>query len=199
MATTEIKITGFGGQGVILCGYIIGKAASIFNDQHATLTQSFGPEARGSACSAQVVVCDTRVLYPYVTSPHFLIAMSRDGYHTHKDGLGTKGILVYDEDLVEPDPAAACKRKFGVSATRIAEELGRKIVSNIVMLGFFGAVSEIVPREALRQAVESSVPEGTQELNLKAFDTGYERGEQLKKGKPQKEQKAAVAGSAQGG
>ena len=82
MATSEIRITGFGGQGVILCGYIIGKAAAIFNDQHSTLTQSFGPEARGSACSAQVIVSDDRVLYPYVTYPNILIAMSKDGYLT---------------------------------------------------------------------------------------------------------------------
>lgn len=181
MATTEIRITGFGGQGVILCGYIIGKAASIFNEQHATLTQSFGPEARGSACSAQVVVSDERVLYPYVTTPHIMVAMSRDGYLTHKDTLSDKGILVYDSDLVEPEGHGPKVRTYGITATRIAEELGRKIVMNIVMLGFFGAVTKLLPRESLREAVESSVPPGTEELNLEAFDRGFEFGVQLLK------------------
>ncbi len=181
MAVTEIRITGFGGQGVILCGYIIGKAASIFNDQHSTLTQSFGPEARGSACSAQVIISDERVLYPYVTAPHILIAMSKDGYLTHKDKIADNCIIVYDSDLVKLEKHGPKVKTYGIPATRIAEELGRKIVLNIVMLGFFGAVSEILPKDALRKGVETSVPSGTEGLNLKAFDKGYEYGLSLKK------------------
>ena len=180
MATTEIRITGFGGQGVILCGYIIGKAASIYNDQHATLTQSFGPEARGSACSAQVVVSDSRVLYPYATSPQIMLAMSHDGYMTHKNSMADECIIVYEKDLVKPEKHGPKVKAYGIPATRIAEELGRKIVLNIVMLGFLGAVTELMPMEALRQAVETSVPAGTEALNLKAFDKGYEYGRQLK-------------------
>lgn len=204
MAATEIRITGFGGQGVILCGYIIGKAASIFSDHHATLTQSFGPEARGSACSAQVVVNASRVLYPYVTSPTIMVAMSRDGYNTHKDTLTKSGTLIYDQDLVELDPDVVVKHCYGVSATRIAEDLGRKIVSNIVMVGFFGAVTELVEKDALRQAVESSVPDGTQELNLKAFDIGWDNGAQCrtaerKASQPKLKGKRRVAGTAAGG
>ena len=174
MATSEIRITGFGGQGVILCGYIIGKGASIFHDQHATLTQSFGPEARGSACSAQVVVSDERILYPYVTTPDILIAMSHDGYMTHRKTLAEDGILVYEKDLVKLEDVGPKVKAFGVPATRIAEELGRKIVLNIVMLGFFAGVTNLMPVESLRNAVKSSVPEGTETLNLKAFDRGYE-------------------------
>jgi 2-oxoglutarate ferredoxin oxidoreductase subunit gamma len=182
MATTEIRITGLGGQGVILCGYIIGKAASIYNQQNATLTQSFGPEARGSACSAQVIVSDERVLYPYVTAPQVLVAMSNDGYLKFKDSLAEDSILVYEKDLVKPGDHGSKVNEFGVPATRFAEELGRKIVLNIVMLGFFGAVAGVVPVEALREAVETSVPSGTEELNLKAFDRGYEYGRQLREG-----------------
>jgi 2-oxoglutarate ferredoxin oxidoreductase subunit gamma len=181
MATSEIRITGFGGQGVILCGYIIGKAASIYNNQHATLTQSFGPEARGSACSAQVVISDERVLYPYVTRPQIMIAMSQDGYTTHCKGMSDESIVVYEKELVDPIETGKKTKAFGIPATRIAEELGRKIVLNIVMLGFFGAVTKLIPRDALRKAVETSVPEGTQELNLKAFDRGFEYAEQMEK------------------
>jgi 2-oxoglutarate ferredoxin oxidoreductase subunit gamma len=183
MATTEIRITGFGGQGVILCGYIIGKAASIFNEQHATLTQSFGPEARGSACSAQVVVSDERVLYPYVTAPHIMIAMSQDGYATHCKKMADKSILVYEKDLVKPLDTGKKVEAYGIPATRFAEELGRKIVLNIVMLGFFAAVTELIPHDSLRKAVETSVPKGTEELNLKAFDKGLEYGKELKEKK----------------
>lgn len=180
MATSEIRITGLGGQGVILCGYIIGKAASIYGDQHATLTQSFGPEARGSACSAQVVVSDDRVLYPYVTAPQVLLALSHDGYMTHKDKIADDCVVLYEADLVRIQDHGPNVKTFGVPATRFAEDLGRKIVLNIVMLGFFGALGGVVSGEALRQAVESSVPKGTEELNLKAYDMGYEYGMKLK-------------------
>jgi len=176
MANTEIRITGFGGQGVILCGYIIGKAASIYNNQHGTLTQSFGPEARGSACSAQVVVSDDRVLYPYVTKADVLIAMSKDGYNTHKDSVSDDSLIIYEKDLVKPDKHHAKTKTWGIQATRIAEEIGIKIVQNIVMLGFFSAVNDFLPKDAMRQAVETSVPGGTEKLNLKAFDRGYEFG-----------------------
>ncbi len=179
MATSEIRITGFGGQGVILCGYIIGKAASLYNNQHGTLTQSFGPEARGSACSAQVVISDEKVLYPYVTTPGYLLAMSQDGYATHKDKVTGDCVICYEKELVQPDDHGPKARLYGIPATRIAEDLGRKIVLNIVMLGFFGAVTGIVPGEALRQAVENSVPGGTEELNLRAFDQGFEYGLKL--------------------
>jgi 2-oxoglutarate ferredoxin oxidoreductase subunit gamma len=180
MAATEIRITGFGGQGVILLGYIIGKAASIFGDQHATLTQSFGPEARGSACSAQVIISDTRILYPYVSTPDALLAMSHDGYMTHKDTMAKDCVLVCEKDLVKLQDHGPKVKIFEIPATRIAEELGRKIVLNIVMLGFFGAVTGLIPKEALRKAVETSVPAGTEELNTQAFDRGFEFGMQLK-------------------
>ena len=181
MATTEIRITGLGGQGVILSGYIIGKAASIFNNQHATLTQSFGPEARGSACSAQVIVSDDRVLYPYVTAPQIMVTMSNEGYLKYKETVAKDAIILYDSDLVKIDEKATKTRNYGIPATRFAEELGRRIVLNIVMLGFFGAITQLMPREAFHQAVKNSVPPGTEELNLKAFDKGYEYGLQLNK------------------
>ncbi len=172
MARTEIRITGFGGQGVILLGYVTGMACAINANLHATMTQSFGPEARGSACSSTLVISDKEVLYPYVQQADILIALSSDGYLKYKDELKHEGILIYDLDLVHPE-ARGGQSTYGVPATRIAEELGRRIVQNIVVCGFFGAVSEIVPMEALRGAVEKSVPSGTEELNLKAFDAGW--------------------------
>ena len=100
MPITEIRVAGFGGQGVILAAMIIGKAASIFQDGYATLTQSFGPEARGSACSAQVVLSDKPVLYPYITQPDILIAMSQDAHTRFTPELKSNGVLLAEEDLV---------------------------------------------------------------------------------------------------
>jgi 2-oxoglutarate ferredoxin oxidoreductase subunit gamma len=171
VSRTEIRITGFGGQGVVLSGYIIGRACAINAGRHATMIQSFGPEARGSACSATVAISDTEVLYPYIHRPDVFIVMSMEGYTKYGDELKDDGVLIYEKDLVHPAPGDA-RRSFGVPSTRIAESLGRAIIQNIVMLGFVAGVTGIVPRDAMREAVKASVPQGTEELNLKAFDAG---------------------------
>jgi len=162
---TEIRITGFGGQGVVLAAHIIGHACAIVADQHASMMQSFGPEARGSSCTATLVVSPHEVLYPYVSRPDVLVAMSADGYHKHFAELADDGVLVYERDLVTP-ASDLQQRTHGVSSTRIAESLGRPIVQNIVMVGFFAAVISVVSPEAMREAVASSVPPGTEEINL---------------------------------
>ena len=176
MATTEIKIGGLGGQGVILAGMIIGKAAALFDQKDATLTQAFGPEARGSACSAQVIVSDGKILYPYVTRPDIMVSLSQDAYARFVPELKPDGVLIIEQDLVKPTDLPPTTTVFGVPATRIAEELGRKMVLNIVVVGFFAAVTKLVNVDAMRQAVKASVPGGTEDLNLKAFDRGYQYG-----------------------
>ncbi len=169
---TEIRITGFGGQGVVLAGHIIGRACAVNADKHATMIQSFGPEARGSACSTTLAVSDAEVLYPYIGRPDIFVVMSAEGYDKYRDELVDDGMLIYEKDLVQAKPKKG-QPSYGVSSTRIAEEIGRAIVQNIVMLGFFAAASEIVSREAMRDAVSDSVPKGTEELNLRAFDAGW--------------------------
>jgi 2-oxoglutarate ferredoxin oxidoreductase subunit gamma len=172
VSRTEIRITGFGGQGVILAAHIIGRACAVGAGQHATMIQSFGPEARGSACSATLAVSDREVLYPYIERPDIFVVMSSEGYERHIEDLRDEGVLIYEKDLVRPEPKSG-QRAFGVSSTRIAEEQGRAIVQNMVMVGFFAAVTRLASREAMREAVKSSVPAGTQELNLRAFDAGW--------------------------
>jgi len=172
----EIKIGGFGGQGVILTGIIIGRAASIYDGKYATMTQAFGPEARGSACSSQVIVADEPILYPYVISPDVLIVMSQEAFAKFSPGMADDAVLLYEEDLVKVGGLKPSVRPFGIPATRIAEELGRKMVLNIVMTGFFTAVTGAIDPQAMRKAVEASVPSGTESLNLQAFQKGYEHG-----------------------
>ncbi|MCP4205187.1 MAG: pyruvate ferredoxin oxidoreductase [bacterium] len=170
---TEIRITGFGGQGVVLAGHIIGHACAINAGMNATMIQSFGPEARGSACSATLAVSRGEVLYPYISRPDILVAMSSEGYEKYRDELKDDGILIYEQDLVRPRVKKG-QRSSSVPSTRIAESLGRAIVQNIVMVGFVGAVTGLVPRDALREAVLHAVPPGTEELNLAAFERGFE-------------------------
>ncbi len=180
--TTEIRVSGFGGQGVIMLGHIIGKGASIFDGRFATMTQSFGPEARGSACSSQVIVSDDRILYPYLRTADVLIAMSQEAYDKFLPGLGAKGTLLVDEDLVKMGKTPDGIKVHRVPATRFAEELGRRIVLNIVMTGFFTAITGVVKPESMREAVKTSVPKGTENLNLQAFDKGFEYGREQVEG-----------------
>ena len=177
MDKTEIRVGGLGGQGVILCGMIIGKAASIFDGKHATLIQAFGPEARGSACSAQVTVADEAIGYPYVKNPDVLIVMSPDAYTQFAPQLKAGGTLLYEKELITlDDKLPAGVKALGIPATRFAEELGRRLVLNIVMTGFFAGVTGVVSFDAMEKAVKSSVPKGTEDLNLRAFRKGYEYG-----------------------
>ncbi len=172
MSRTEIRITGLGGQGVVLSGHIIGRACAVHAGRHATMIQSFGPEARGSACTTTLAVSGEEVLYPYIREPDVLVAMSSEGYDKYAAELKEDGILIYERDLVAAEVSNG-QRAYGICSTRIAEELGRTIVQNIVMLGCFAAATRIVDRDAMRAAVEASVPEGTEQLNLKAFDAGW--------------------------
>jgi len=176
MSKHEIRICGLGGQGVIMGGMIIGKAASIFEGRWATMVQSFGPEARGSECSAQVMVSDVVIPFPYIRNANIFIAMSQSAYDKFVDEMTDDGILVYESDLVFPDDRLPKGVKtFGIPGTRIAEEdIGRRIVFNMVMLGFFTASTGIIDLDAMQKAVKDSVPPGTEEINLKAFNAGYE-------------------------
>jgi len=173
MSTTEMKITGFGGQGVILTGMLIGKAASIYEDKNAVLIQSFGPEARGGACAAQVIVSDELIMYPYVKIPNILISLSQEAYKKYIHELSPDGILIYEKNLVTPENVSKGVQVYSIPSTAIAEELGRRIVLNIVTLGFFTAVTKLVKPDSMKKAIEATVPKGTIQLNLLAFDRGF--------------------------
>lgn len=179
MKRTELKIGGFGGQGVILSGYIIGRAASIYDNKFATMIQAFGPEARGSACSAQVIVSAEPIAYPYITTPEIMVLMSQEAYTKFSPELSQDGILITEEELVKPHNLRKDVKHYSIPATRIAEELGKKLVVNIVMMGFMAAITKLIDAEAMRKAVTVSVPKGTEQLNLSAFNRGFEFGSKL--------------------
>ena len=179
LGLTEIRIAGFGGQGVILAAVVIGKAAAIFEGAYATMTQSFGPEARGGSSAAQVILSGEPILYPYVTPPDILMVMRQEAYAVFSPQLKPGGILIVEQELVRIAQPPKGVRFYGVPATRLAEELGRKVVLNIVMVGFFAAVTHMLAPDSLRQAVADSVPPAMQKLNLQAFDKGFEYGAEL--------------------
>jgi len=155
---------------------ITGKALSLYDDKFATMTQSFGPEARGSACAAQLVVSDERVLYPYITCPGILLALSQEAYDKYWSELPKGGILIVEQDLVKLSGEHPDLVLMRVPATRFAEELGNRLFTNLVALGFFTAVTKVVTADAMKKALPGLVPDRFLKINIKAFEKGYEYG-----------------------
>ncbi len=172
---SQIRLGGFGGQGIILAGNILGRAAIVYDDRNAVLTQSYGPESRGGACMAEVIIADGEITYPRVLAPDAAVMMSQEAYTKYGASRPDECLLIIDEDLVKINEEAEKGRVvLKAPITRLAEELGRRIVANMVMLGFVCASTNIVSLDTLRDAVATSVPPGTEELNLKAVGAGYD-------------------------
>lgn len=179
----EVIITGFGGQGIVLAGKILGMAAVLGDKRQSTLVQSYGPESRGGACCAQVIISDDTIQYPYITCPDILVCMSQSAFEKYQAQLKPEGVLLTDRDLVIMDEQ---KDHFSIPATRIADDLGRKMMANIIMIGFTIAITGLISSNAVRESIKSSVPPGTDKLNLKAFSKGFDYGMAKLKGRRKK-------------
>lgn len=177
----EIRIAGFGGQGIVLSAVIVGKAASMYMRKQSAVMQSYGPESRGGACSGGVVIDDVSVDYPYVTEPDVLIILSQEAYTKYHKTVKPEGMMLVDQDLVELSGDDECTI-HKIPATKMAEELGKKIVANIIMLGALTGLSDIISFEAMKEAVLSMVPPKTKQLNEKAVYKGYEYGKKIRQG-----------------
>lgn len=167
----EIRIAGFGGQGVVLAGYILGKALSIYVGLEAVMTQAHGPEARGGASNADLVLSEDLIAYPFVQRPDYLVVLSQEAYTKFRPTARREAEVFIDDDLVNPQDGDLV---YSIPATRLAEDLGRRIVANVVMLGFFTATTGLVDTQSMHKALETSVKSKTLPLNLNAFNAGCE-------------------------
>ena len=176
----EIKFGGLGGQGIITAGYITAKAAAIYDGKESAFTQDYSAEARGGASTSEVIISDETITYPQVLEADYLVLMSQSAYRDYLHKLKRGGTIVIDEDLVNPDERAKDYKVYKIPATRFAEEIGNPIVANIVMLGFFTAITGVVSKEAMWKSIEERIPKKFLELNERAFIKGYEYGEKIK-------------------
>ncbi|MBD3407938.1 MAG: 2-oxoacid:ferredoxin oxidoreductase subunit gamma [Candidatus Lokiarchaeota archaeon] len=181
MGRFEVRIGGFGGQGVVTMAVVMGETLSLHDNKFCVQTQSYGPEARGGASKSEVVISDEEIDYPKVQEPDVFIAMSRAAYLEYIDGLKEDGILIIDQDLVDvegnlPDGVTVYK----VPATRIADkEVGTKLATNVVMLGAFAAITGQISVEGLKAQVEDRWPRFAK-TNLLALELGMKAGEKAK-------------------
>lgn len=170
----ELRLAGFGGQGIILACSILGRAATVYAGRNAVMRQSYGPESRGGACMAELIVANGEIGYPRAFSPDVVVAMSQEAYTKYGMVRPANCVLIVDEDLVKLDgDKEKDKRVLKAPITRLAEGLGRRMVANIVMLGVVCAATNVVKLEAMREAVLASVPKGTESLNQRALEAGH--------------------------
>lgn len=169
----EFRLAGEGGQGLITAGIILAAAAAEGTDLWAVQTQSYGPESRGGASRADVIICDSEIDYPEIKTPDILLVMAQEASDKYVSGIRPGGTVVVDTTYVKSVPACDA-RVIEYPISEKARGLGREIVANIVALGLLVGLTAVVPEEAAISAMLSRVPKGTEELNKKAFMTGCE-------------------------
>lgn len=171
VATTQVRFGGVGGQGIVMAGRLLGKAAALFDGKDAVVTQTYGPEARGGASRTDVIISDAPIDYPFVTEADVLAVLFPEAYTKFRSQLRPGGTLIIDTDLVipSPDDHAVC----GLPATKIATELGSRLATNVVVLGYLIGKSEVVSRKAVEQAIRTTFKKQLIELDLKALDAGF--------------------------
>jgi 2-oxoglutarate ferredoxin oxidoreductase subunit gamma len=175
MAQTDLTIAGVGGQGSILAGVILGSAAVTFDGKYATQTQAYSSELRGGFAAAWVIVSDEPIEFPRVTAPDILVAQAQDSIDRFGDVLKSDGTLITDSDMVHEIPPTV-KHIYKIPATTIARnEIKIAVAANMIMLGALCKITGVVSRKALEQAIAAAVPKGKEDINLEAFNQGFER------------------------
>jgi 2-oxoglutarate ferredoxin oxidoreductase subunit gamma len=169
----EIRLSGEGGQGIVLAGVILAEAAAIYDSKNATQTQVYGPESRGGASKAEVIISDEEIDYPKAMSVDLLLALTQAAADKYVHDLKPSGILVVDSTKVVKVPNG----EFVVHGLPIIDTakdtVGKAMVANIVSLGVIAGLSKVVSREAIERAVLARVPKGTEELNRRALEAGF--------------------------
>ena len=168
----EIRLSGAGGQGLILIGKILAEAAAIYDEKNATQSQSYGPEARGGASRSEVIISDGDIDYPKATHIDLLLAMTQEAVDKYAGDVNSNGVVIVDSGFVKKSPQGDYK-VYTYPMTTIAEEkVGKKIVANIIALGAIERLSKVISEDAIINAIRSRVPKGTEEINIKAFKLG---------------------------
>ncbi len=170
----EIRLSGSGGQGLVLAGHILAEAAALYDGNNATQSQSYGPEARGGASRSEVIISDGDIDYPKATHVDLMLALTQQACNKYVGDLRAGGILLVDANEVANLPHGDYKIYAAPIAQIAEQEVGKKVVTNMVALGLITELSQVVTTAAVEQALRKRVPKGTEEINLKAFHKGRE-------------------------
>jgi 2-oxoglutarate ferredoxin oxidoreductase subunit gamma len=187
--TIEIRLSGFGGQGLLMASVVLARAASLYESKHVVQkddkykreeaglyvvqTETFGSGVRGSATKAEVKISTKEITFPEVTTPDVLVLMSEASYEKFSEDVKPATLMIIDPDTVRSRPE---REHCEIPATRTASDLGNKIAANMVMLGAVVAMTDVVEMDSLKSAIKDMLPPSTHELNSKAVDKGFELG-----------------------
>jgi 2-oxoglutarate ferredoxin oxidoreductase subunit gamma len=173
----EIRLSGSGGQGIIMAAIVLAEACGVYDGKHVCQTQSYGPEARGGTSKSEVVISSQAIDYPRATKLDLLLAMNQASCDTYFGDLKPDGLLVVDDTFVDQLPTS---RAIAIPFTQIArEEVGKALAANMVALGAVGYLTEVVKLKSLETALKARVPRGTDKMNLKAFRAGVSAAKQF--------------------
>jgi len=173
----EIILSGAGGQGLILAGAILAEAAGVCEGKEVVQSQSYGIQARGGASHSSVIISDTRILFPEVTSPDILICLSQEAYQRFSHSLQKGGILIVDKDLVKPEVENLDYTLIALPFTAEAEKLNKRIVANVIALGSMAGITAVVKPQSIAQVLPSRLPERNVPVALQALDIGVKLAE----------------------
>lgn len=171
MTTQQLRLTGSGGQGLILAGIILAEAA-LFDGKNVVQSQSYGPEARGGASRAEIIISSETINYPKVDKSDIMLALTQDAYDKYISSLKAGGILVLDSSVKQTQSDSdVTVYELPILDTAV-EKVGKPMVANIIALGSIYELTKIVSKDSLIKAVCGRVPRGTEELNEKALEEG---------------------------
>lgn len=175
----EIRLSGSGGQGMMLAGSILAEAIGIYEDKWVAQTRSYGPESRGGASRTELIVSDDSIEYPEVTQPDLVLAMTQESCDKYHQDIKPGGILIVDTGFVKTLPKSP-ETIYCVQITQIAKEkVGKEMSANIVALGVIAAVVDWCAKDSVEKVIHERMPKGTEKFNAMAFEAGYQAGKEL--------------------
>lgn len=179
----EARMSGIGGQGIVTMGYVIGMAAALYDKKDVIMTEAYGPEITGGWSKADVIISDIEIDYPLIDNPDVLIVMSQEGWEHNEPFVKEDGLVIYEKALVDIGVSTS-KKCVPIPAIQIADELGKRIVANVVMMGTFQEITKIITKRALEKSLKRQIPKGTEELNMSALEKGYQLGKAVGRWSP---------------
>ncbi|HAD81167.1 MAG: 2-oxoglutarate ferredoxin oxidoreductase subunit gamma [Candidatus Edwardsbacteria bacterium RIFOXYD12_FULL_50_11] len=175
----EIRLSGSGGQGMITAGIVLAEAAGVYDGKNVVQSQSYGPEARGGASKAEVIISDKEIFYPKATAIDILLAMTQEAWEKYSSDLNPDAVAIVDSWYVKNvDKPGVISLPLSLKAR---EEVGLEIIANVIALAAIAQITGVVSREALEKSLLSRIPKGTEEKNKKALEIGFQLGKEAKK------------------
>lgn len=170
----EVRLSGEGGQGLVLAGKILANAAALHAGMNATQSQSYGPEARGGASRSEVIISDGDIDFPKAINVDVFLALTQKSFDSYRHDVKASAVAIIDSEAVSVTSEVPFKVVSAPIVSIATNQLGRALFTNVVALGVVVGVSDIVPVDAVREAIKRIVPKGTEEKNLQAFEYGLE-------------------------